>query len=328
MSTKRIEWIDLAKGMSIILVVYGHSGLAGVPYLGDWFAAFRIPFFFMVSGLLFSTDKYPHFGAFLAKRWKTLIRPYFIFSAVCLLAYIYLYPVDFGQQVVAILCKGWGGLALWFIPVLALMEMLYYIIRKHIKNSMVVALILLASAIVGWISYRQGFPNNYNFWFVFTALLFYGGGNLLGPIIKKTFSTANNYSLIGMTSLAFVLSAAFLLNTPKPEFFINHLGSFYTYPAAIGGACFMCCLSVMFSRINQKIVASGKRVFIFFGKNSYIVLAFHQIILLIFAKIHLTNNGSVQRLAMWIILTAIIIGINKYLAFILGRSATKQGIQV
>ncbi len=37
---ERIEWIDLAKGFSIILVVYGHSGLSAVPFLGDWFAAF------------------------------------------------------------------------------------------------------------------------------------------------------------------------------------------------------------------------------------------------------------------------------------------------
>ena len=82
---ERIEWIDLAKGFSIILVVYGHSGLSAVPFLGDWFAAFRMPFFFIVSGLLFSISKYPTFIYFLKRRWLTLVRPYFIFSLTLML---------------------------------------------------------------------------------------------------------------------------------------------------------------------------------------------------------------------------------------------------
>ena len=50
---KRIQWIDIAKGISIILVVYGHSGLNNVPIIGSWLHAYRMPFFFFVSGLLF-----------------------------------------------------------------------------------------------------------------------------------------------------------------------------------------------------------------------------------------------------------------------------------
>ena len=50
---KRIQWIDIAKGISIILVVYGHSGLNNVPIIGSWLHAYRMPFFFFVLDYCF-----------------------------------------------------------------------------------------------------------------------------------------------------------------------------------------------------------------------------------------------------------------------------------
>ena len=79
---KRIQWIDIAKGISIILVVYGHSGLNNVPIIGSWLHAYRMPFFFFVSGLLFSGAKYSTIVPFLRKRIKTLYRPYFLFCGI------------------------------------------------------------------------------------------------------------------------------------------------------------------------------------------------------------------------------------------------------
>ena len=45
----RIEWIDIAKGIAIILVVYGHAGLANIPLREKWVCAFHMPFFFFIS---------------------------------------------------------------------------------------------------------------------------------------------------------------------------------------------------------------------------------------------------------------------------------------
>lgn len=213
---KRIEWIDLAKGMSIILVVYGHAGLASVPYLGDWAAAFAMPFFFLVSGLLFSSDRYPTFSAFVSKRWQTLIRPFFIFSGICLLAYWYLYPDDIAVRIGTIVRKGWGGLALWFIPVLTCTEILFYFIRKYAKRQRTVALWLIASAALGWISYVLALPDNYNLWFVSTAILFYGGGNLASGRIGTLFASASVRKQAGISFAALFLSGTYLVNAPKP----------------------------------------------------------------------------------------------------------------
>ena len=47
--TRRIDFIDAAKGVAILLVVLGHSGHSG--YIRDFIFTFHVPFFFFVSGL-------------------------------------------------------------------------------------------------------------------------------------------------------------------------------------------------------------------------------------------------------------------------------------
>ena len=50
MSQKRIEFIDLAKGVCIILVVIGHCG---APINIPGFEIVRMPLYFILSGLFF-----------------------------------------------------------------------------------------------------------------------------------------------------------------------------------------------------------------------------------------------------------------------------------
>lgn len=81
---QRIEWIDMTKGLVMILTVYMHSWLNGVPILGDWVNAFFMPLFFFISGVLLNPDKYSVL-TFLKRRWFTLYRPYIIFSTILIL---------------------------------------------------------------------------------------------------------------------------------------------------------------------------------------------------------------------------------------------------
>ena len=53
--TKRIEWIDTAKGIGLICVILGHMR---VPYLSTWIYTFHMPLFFFLSGAVFSGRQY------------------------------------------------------------------------------------------------------------------------------------------------------------------------------------------------------------------------------------------------------------------------------
>lgn len=61
----RINWIDELKGFILILVCLGHTNI-NIPFLGGnlivMLSAIRMPTFFFLSGLLFSTRRYPILG--------------------------------------------------------------------------------------------------------------------------------------------------------------------------------------------------------------------------------------------------------------------------
>lgn len=79
----RVLWIDIVKGVAIILVVLGHIGLTNVSYIGPWVNSFHVPIFFFISGMLFSNSN--SFGIFLNKKILELIKPYLYFSFIAIL---------------------------------------------------------------------------------------------------------------------------------------------------------------------------------------------------------------------------------------------------
>lgn len=76
---KRIEWIDNAKGILIILVVIGHicAWLAYDTYPMKWIYAFHMPAFFAVTGILYRyTQKHRRpFGAAVVRLAEQLLIP-------------------------------------------------------------------------------------------------------------------------------------------------------------------------------------------------------------------------------------------------------------
>lgn len=62
------------------------------------------------------------------------------------------------------------------------------------------------------------------------------------------------------------------------------------------------------------------------GKNSYVVLAFHQIIIIALGALAFYTTGSVKRIIMWIVLVVMIEIITRYTPWVLGRKSVNQKI--
>lgn len=75
----RIEWIDLAKGFCIVLVVLHHvASVIGISYPLDVQArGFRMPLYFILSGLFFK--QYEGFVGFLKRKTNKLLIPFLFF---------------------------------------------------------------------------------------------------------------------------------------------------------------------------------------------------------------------------------------------------------
>lgn len=141
MIEKRLDYIDIAKGLGMLAIVWGHICCKG--WSNCLVYSFHIPLFFFLSGMMFNRDKYPSFMSFFKKRAKRLLIPYAVYSVLTWMIWvgfniIFHRPVESIWQPLlqTVIAKGSGGflvhnVALWFIPCLLAVELIYYVISKY-----------------------------------------------------------------------------------------------------------------------------------------------------------------------------------------------------
>ncbi|HMM98673.1 MAG TPA: acyltransferase family protein, partial [Anaerolineales bacterium] len=118
---KRIGYIDIAKGIGILVIVLAHNDLAGYhPTLHKFIYAFHIPLFFFLSGMFFRPER--SFGETLRRRFNTLLRPYLFALFVIYLGEAAFdnmtFPVIAGRILKSLYATGYyiDWVQLWFIP--------------------------------------------------------------------------------------------------------------------------------------------------------------------------------------------------------------------
>jgi uncharacterized membrane protein YcfT len=186
-TTPRFDWVDYAKGICIILVVLMHStfgvekAIGQTGYLHDfiaWAAPFRMPDFFLLSGLFLSRrisapwrtyldSKVVHFFYFYVL-WMTLQfavkGPSLVLeqgAAAAFTSYLWAFAEPFGT--------------LWFIYVLAV----FFVVTKALKNVSPIVVFIVAAILemlplhTGWMVVDE-FASRYVYFFA---------GYWLAPVI-------------------------------------------------------------------------------------------------------------------------------------------------
>lgn len=152
----RISWIDVAKGIGIVLVSFGH--LPNGDGQSVWLPAlavpiwviylFHMPFFYFLGGFTFNSNK--PFGQFLRRRVLTLLVPYYIFSLYFLAKPVAMllkgslattfrsaHNYDLGRQVVDVFIMGNG---LWFLWAFFIGEVITYALSRLTHRKPLLAL--------------------------------------------------------------------------------------------------------------------------------------------------------------------------------------------
>lgn len=120
-NNKRLDYLDVAKGIGILLVILGHCQLGRIGRAHSLIYSFHMPLFFFISGVCFS-NKYT-FSTLAVKRFRQIILPTIYFSIISTLL------VDgLGLNV-----EWWDWskhfpFALWFLPVLYFTELVAWLI--------------------------------------------------------------------------------------------------------------------------------------------------------------------------------------------------------
>jgi len=175
MSMKRIEGIELSKAIMIVLVVYGHllerqmlngdsSGFIEVLY--RWIYLFHMPFFFILSGFLYSTAR--PIGSYFFKKWNHLMLPYFawllLFNLKSIAGFVYnLVVVGMDSEKWAFYLNHFSGelyggtrvhgaeVILWFPPCLFFTQQLFNFVENRISSERWTACLMLAVYLVGYV---------------------------------------------------------------------------------------------------------------------------------------------------------------------------------
>lgn len=155
----RQTWIDVAKGILILLVVIGHSVGTGFHLPGPSWACnlfqgiykviytFHMPAFFVLAGVTWSAGK-AGFGGYVRKKAFRLLTPYYAFGlAFVMLGFFvggvaasndgyYGGAVNSNSKVFVDFLLGGAcplNSPLWFLPCLFVVELLYYPLGRWIK---------------------------------------------------------------------------------------------------------------------------------------------------------------------------------------------------
>jgi fucose 4-O-acetylase-like acetyltransferase len=135
MNGKRLDYLDMAKGIGIVLVVVGHSGFASDVLL-TWLSSFHMPLFFIISGMLLEhkQEEKNTLSVILARKAQGLMIPYVVFSVIYILINVYWVPGVSLREALLETSSFYGFSVLWFLPALFLGEVIFIVLRKNTNH--------------------------------------------------------------------------------------------------------------------------------------------------------------------------------------------------
>lgn len=305
---QRIEYIDLAKGICIILVVLMHTTSHFPDYkqpLSDMLTVFRMPLYFVLSGLFFK--QYESFIGFVKRKINKLLIPFiFFYITTSVLLPNILALVGYEVRNSDIL--GWYSLfnvfthdtfsnsPIWFLLCLFWINVLFYqisnLVDSFFKGS--VWVILGISFVLGVVGYLLGIYNINIPLYIdtsLTALPFF----VCGYLLRKYTSilVPNNWDkyLLLMSLAMFILT--YFLAAPA-GFQINDYAYITIYQLYLGGLCGT--LGVLFiAKLLKKLPLVS-----YWGRYSIIILCTHQLVLQFYILI-MKKCGFVDTLPLLVI---------------------------
>jgi fucose 4-O-acetylase-like acetyltransferase len=150
---KRIEYLDIARGIGILLVVLGHNDFAALsPFFHQVIYSFHIPLFFFLSGYFIDTSI--SFLDYSKKRFHAVLKPYWFTIVLIYFASVSFEKMGFQNALVRIAKALYGSIdyidwaQLWFLPnlfVASLYAFLFIWIISKLKNRWLRWGILLAT---------------------------------------------------------------------------------------------------------------------------------------------------------------------------------------
>lgn len=146
-SIKRLDYIDMAKGIGIILVVCGHIVYTRENIL-VWISSFHMPLFFVIAGAMMSIKGESSID--IRKKFNSLIIPYLWFSLIDFIidiGNVLLGKIDTNAFITNAISSitFYGKSVLWFLTALFLAEVYFsFILRQKLPVLQIIIIAIIA----------------------------------------------------------------------------------------------------------------------------------------------------------------------------------------
>lgn len=305
-SNKRIEYIDVVRGIAIIAIVWGHvvGSDYGIDLLNKWCNFFKIVVFYFIPGYLMGGKENISFSNIFKKKLKNLGRPYLVFSIIIIILDFIEVLIDkkniikLSADLYRTICFAGIG-TLWFLPTLFIGELLFsWAIEKKCLKSLSFGGIIIS--ILGMVLLKLPYNETLIFDIITAPIitvikgvigfLFMVVGMYTAFVHKILCTKIKLYHLSNMGII--IISCLVCSKTALSDF--NHL-LINSSIIAWWIACISSCLAIMYIckdlLMPIPILNYFRKTVAFFGKNSLVIMCTHFSILMpIFEKINLPHS--------------------------------------
>jgi len=287
---KRIEYLDIARGIGILLVVLGHNDFGAIsPFLQQVIYSFHIPLFFFLSGYFINISV--PFSDYFKKRFHSVLKPYLFTIFLIYSTSVSFEKMGFQTAIGRIVKSLYGSVnyidwgQLWFLPHLFVVSLYAFIFLKvvtRLQNRWITWGLLLATLAVSLSLLHTFYPFSISFFgkeyelfglpFSLDLVLLSGFFFLMGNETRQVTSekTFNNiFLLIGAGIGLILLNALFPYAVDVAVRVYESL--LVNTVEAILGILFVLSLSRQIELHSQHLAALFKYV----GNISLIILLFH-----------------------------------------------------
>lgn len=292
MAKRRVVWVDVLKGIGILLVIFSHALTAFSRRSGDVsflnysgvkaIDGFFMPLFFFASGFFISHTLMRSFWVVFKTKFSRLMVPYFVWGIISVLFFSFYERSFEWLRIVELPFR--PIFVLWFVYALFLCSMVYYLLKKSIKSDFILLLIAFAIYTFGHYMTRGVAVADDS-----TLKLFIGSSNgfiflVLGDVLSRRFelTSMNNsyfeskwfYKVIASVICVFTLSALEVVDTKN-----NQFGALIVaFLVAVFGIILVVTVSMLIEKISfitPMLTATIAR----FGKDSMSLYLSHKIVL-------------------------------------------------
>lgn len=324
-NNQRIEFLDLAKGIFIILVVIYHSS---IPILDSFTIHQLMPMFYVISGLLFSD--YGSFFEHSRKKTNRILIPAIAFYIICYTVYSLWHHLGLSDTEITghfydiFFNSSQYNVALWFLFSLFFCNILFCLMSIVCKQNVIyIGIMCCFSGFIGYVLSTSGLRL---FLYADSSLsampLFYFGWLLSKTNILYHSKKDKLYALIALAVLAAVIYAYYKIDNSNISFWANSFRGnpliLYTYG----------CLATLSTLLILKTI-NWLPIVSYIGRYSLIVLCSHILIIIVALKL-IGQENAIPYIACILVLCWLAIPIFKeYLPYISGcKDSIKKKVKI